>query len=66
MTIQKFLSFLTEATPEQQSQAAKDWAKEHFVSDEVPTWGGGFVVEHNYIQAIIDGIERDGLTTKVY
>ena len=47
------------------STAAKDWANEH-IPEDATHFGGGIVVEHRYIQDIIDGIKGDGLTVTVY
>lgn len=43
------------------SDAAVEWIDQH-IADEAMTWGGGIVVEHRFIDAIIDGFTADGLT----
>lgn len=45
------------------TQAALDWAKEHLPED-VQRFGEAYVVEHRYIQNIVDGAKNDGLTVE--
>ena len=40
--------------------AAAAWIDEH-IPETALAWGRGVVVEHGYIQAIIEGILADGL-----
>jgi hypothetical protein len=42
------------------SEAAQEWANEH-LPDDAMKWGGGFVIEHRFIDNIVDGIEAEGL-----
>lgn len=42
------------------SQAANDWVSEHIPADAC-FFGGAVVVEHRYIQDIVQGIKNDGL-----
>ena len=40
--------------------AALEWIADH--TTEETTWlGGGLVVEHEYLDALVDGMEADGL-----
>lgn len=42
------------------TKRAKEWAAEHLPE---PTWSlDGIVVEHRYIQDIVEGIRGDGMT----
>lgn len=42
------------------SEAAIEWCDTH-LPDDAQRWGpNGYVVEHRYIQDIIDGLEADG------
>jgi len=43
------------------SRAAQDWWAEH-VDPDCPFLGRNFCVEHRQAQAIVDGLERDGLS----
>ncbi len=45
-----------------QTRAAEEWCDE-LLPDDSPRWGArGYVVEHRYIETIVDGIRGDGLT----
>lgn len=39
--------------------AARNWIDEH-IGDEAQHWDGAVVVEHRYIDALLDGIIADG------
>lgn len=43
------------------SQAGQDWLDENIGQDAM-SWGGGLVVEHRYLEAILEGMAADGLT----
>lgn len=43
------------------TSAGDAWVKENLPSD-AQTFGGAIVVEHRYIQDIVDGARADGLT----
>ena len=43
-----------------ESIPARDWANEHL--EGAQRWGGGWVVEDNYIDSVLNGIVGDGLT----
>lgn len=49
------------------TEKADAWVKEKVgINDETQFWGQkGIVIEHGYIQAIIEGILEDGLTLEV-
>ena len=49
------LAVITPLTPE-----AREWTDEH-VNVETE-WGAGFVVEHRYLNDIVIGLVKDGLT----
>ena len=42
------------------SVAATQWCYKHLPADG-PRWGKGFVIEHRYIEAIVNGARRDNL-----
>jgi hypothetical protein len=42
------------------TDSAKDWIAEN-VSDESQWFGGGLVVEHRYVDTLVEGMENDGL-----
>ena len=42
------------------SPAAFEWIKEH-IPDDAQYFGNAVVVEHRYIEDIVDGIQNDGL-----
>jgi len=42
------------------SESAKSWVEENLASD-AQWFGDAVVVEHNYIWAILEGIQNDGL-----
>ncbi len=50
------ISVLTPLT----QQAAK-WIDDH-IDPNAQSWGGGVVIEHRYVDDIVDGIERDGFS----
>ena len=50
------ICLLTPRTP-----AAHDWVEEHLPAN-AQLWGPSIVVEPRYVQAIIDGVEDEGLT----
>jgi hypothetical protein len=41
--------------------AAKEWVADHLAHPETQTWGGGTVVEPRFMEAIVQGIQDDGL-----
>lgn len=41
------------------SADAREWVEAN-LGDEITTWGDSVVVEHRYIQAIIDGLTSEG------
>lgn len=43
------------------SRAAKAWIEDN-VGGDVPTFGNSVVVEHRFIEALVDGFTGDGLT----
>ncbi len=43
------------------SEAAKEWARDHLPLD-AQMLGDAIAVEHRYIGAIVEGIQKDGLT----
>lgn len=45
------------------SKAGFDWLDEH-IAEEHQIWGNGIVVEHRYIDAIVDGALADGLEVR--
>lgn len=47
---------VTPHTPE-----AQDWTAEH-IGDDAQWLGRGFAVEHRYIEDILEGMVRDGMT----
>ena len=42
------------------SEACREWIETHVGDDQSMTWGKGIVVEHRYIQDIIDGLQAEG------
>ena len=44
------------------SLAAQEWWKEN-VEPNAQTYGRNFVVEHRFVQDILDGLRRDGFAT---
>lgn len=42
------------------SEAGKNWLGEH-VPEDALWYGAGLVVEHRYLEALLLGIEQDGL-----
>lgn len=44
------------------SEDAQAWVEENLQGDDVTWFGGAVVVEHRFINPIIEGILRDGLT----
>ncbi len=63
---------LTPKTEEAKKWVAKNLEQEGFIlstrglppPEERQTWAGGIVVEHRYIQPILEGIIRDKLTVE--
>ena len=45
------------------NQSAQSWVEENLQSD-AQWFGGGVVVEHRYIWAILEGIQNDGLAVQ--
>jgi len=45
------------------TQSAHSWVEENLQSD-AQWFGGGVVVEHRYIWAILEGIQNDGLAVQ--
>jgi hypothetical protein len=45
------------------SAAGKNWLDEN-IQDEALVWGDAIVVEHGFIQSVIEGIVADGLEVK--
>jgi hypothetical protein len=45
------------------TERAVAWRNEFLPSDAL-TWGGGVVVEHRFIENIVNGIRKDGLTVQ--
>ena len=45
------------------SAVGRDWMNEN-IAITAERWAGAIVVEHRYIQDIIDGARRDGLTVE--
>lgn len=45
------------------SELGKAWVDEHLPNDAM-TWGRSVVVEHRYIDAIVEGANDDGLTVE--
>lgn len=45
------------------SNSGEDWIAEN-IPDDATTWGDAIVVEHRYIQDIIDGARAAGLTVE--
>jgi len=41
--------------------AARQWVDE-FIDPNAQHWGGGIVIEHRYIEPIVDAIINDGLS----
>lgn len=46
------------------SDECQQWMDDHVGNDETQHFGGGIVVEHRYIQDIINGLESEGFTGK--
>jgi len=46
------------------SDQARDWVDEH-ISENAQWYFGAVVVEHRYIEPIIEGIQEDGMTVEV-
>jgi hypothetical protein len=46
-----------------ESDAAEAWAEAH-ISDEALHWAAAVVIEHRYVQDILDGIRADGLVVE--
>ena len=46
------------------STAALQWCYAHLPED-CPRWGKGYVVEHRYIEDIVNGAKRDNLMSRV-
>lgn len=47
-----------------QSEAAKAWATEHIHAEPWQMFGPAYAIDHRFAQAILDGIEADGLTVE--
>lgn len=45
------------------TQAAHVWITEH-IPDDVMQFGNAIVVEHRYIQDIVEGIQQEGLLVR--
>lgn len=45
------------------TDAAKTWVSEN-IADDAQHFGGGIVVEHRYIGAIVQGARADGLVLR--
>jgi hypothetical protein len=45
------------------SPAGKNWLDEN-IQDEALVWGDAIVIEHGFIQSVIEGIIADGLEVK--
>jgi hypothetical protein len=45
------------------SAAGKNWLDEN-IQDEALVWGDAIVIEHGFIQSVIEGIVADGLEVK--
>ena len=43
------------------TQQAAQWIDDH-IDPNAQSWGGGVVIEHRYVDDIVDGIERDGFS----
>ena len=43
------------------TEDAVQWATDH-LPDDAPQWEGGVAIEANYLWAILEGIDADGLT----
>lgn len=46
------------------NDAAREWIDEHLYTEQTQWWGGGIVIEHRYVEDILDGIDGAGLTYK--
>jgi hypothetical protein len=46
------------------TEAARDWVKEHLPEDRMTWAANGTVIEHRYICDIVDGIKCDGLEVR--
>lgn len=44
------------------TDAAKEWVEEKV--EVAQTWSGGVVIDHRFVQDILDGIVNDGLTVE--
>lgn len=40
----------------------QEWIDSHVGNDQTQTFGSGIVVEHRYIQDIVNGLENEGFT----
>ena len=45
------------------TDSANAWIEEH-IPEDAQRFGGGIVVEHRYIQDIVEGIQADGLAVR--
>lgn len=45
------------------SDAGEQWVGEHIPAN-APEWCGGIVIEHRFVDNILDGIAADGLTVE--
>jgi hypothetical protein len=43
------------------SEAGKFWLANNVQEADAPKWGGGTVVERNYLPAVLEGMKEDGL-----
>lgn len=60
-SVRNFGSLFT-LTP--RSDAGEAWVAENISGDEVTRWAGGIVVEHRYLDSIVEGITADGLAVR--
>ena len=44
-------------------EAGETWLSEN-IGDDAMRWGAGVVIEHRYVDDIIEGIQNDGLTVE--
>jgi len=45
------------------TEAASDWLDEN-ISEDAPHFGGAVVVEPRYVEAIVEGMQNDGLEVR--
>jgi len=46
-----------------QTKTAREWITAHLPAD-ITQWGGGVVVEHRYVDDVLDGIAQQGLVVE--